>query len=123
MGPKRCDCYKCLNILGTFDEVMSGVCEGHFKLLNDDDNYIGICNNCLKITIVGNRNDSKGNLIIKDKYIFSKGCRHCTNNEEDNINWMTIKPDSDPDYYVEIIENNRIRIKLITNINTHQDGK
>lgn len=112
MGPKRCDCYKCPNILETVDEVVSGVCEEHFELLNDDDNYIGICNNCLKITIVGTKEDSKGKFRIKDKYIFSKGCRHCTNNEESNISWMTIKLTSHSDYQVT----EKGKLELITDI-------
>lgn len=88
---KRCDCYQCSNTLRSYDEVISGICEPHFELAVKDENYIGVCWNCLRITLIGTRLDNKDRLVIKDKYIFSKGCRHCTGNEEDNISWMTIK--------------------------------
>jgi hypothetical protein len=45
---------------------------------------------------MGPREDfiGKEKVYIKDRYIFSKGCKHCTDNEDNNISWMTIKGDS-----------------------------
>lgn len=104
MQAQRCDCYGCLNNLTTFDEVMSGICDDHRRLILDDDNYAGVCWNCCRVTIVGPRRSHKGELIIKDKYIFSKGCRHCTGKEESNVDWITIKVDSSPTSLVQVIE-------------------
>lgn len=119
MEALRCDCYGCGNGLTTFDEVMYGICEEHRALMDDDDNYIGVCWNCLKATIIGPRRSNKGELIIKDKYIFSKTCRHCKEGSS-GLDWMTINKDSEPTSYVEVLETDesgkarKCRIKQIT---------
>lgn len=90
----RCCSYKCNNVLETMDEFQSGLCLIHLEAMKDDRYFVGICWNCLKPTLVESRYSHKKELIIKDKYIFAKGCRCCSDNEEKNVDWMTIQPDS-----------------------------
>jgi len=94
MEPVYCNCLRCENILSNYEEYKSGICDAHAELLSDDRYYVGVCWECSTITYVGPRYNMHHELIIKDKYIFSKGCRACTGNETDNINWMTINKDS-----------------------------
>jgi hypothetical protein len=61
----------------------------HITMLRDEAYLVGICWQCNEITLVEPKEQGK-NLFIKDKYLFSKGCRHCTGNEESNLDWMTI---------------------------------
>jgi len=95
MGPQRCNCYGCENLLTSYKELVSGICEPHAELIYEDrfkdKYYIGVCWECNNITYVGPRYDRKNNLIITDKYIFSKGCLACTGKEENNLQWMTFK--------------------------------
>lgn len=107
MQTQKCDCFGCDNELRTFDEVMSNICDSHRTLLEDDDNYAGVCWNCCRVTIVGPRRNAKGKMIIPDKYIFSKSCRHCSSDEHAGIDWMTIKADSVPTSYVRVVETER----------------
>lgn len=94
---RRCNVYGCSRLLTTIPEMIAGICNAHFEKLQLEDYFAGICWNCGRITAVGNREG-----IVKDKYIFSKGCRLCTGNEEMNISWMTIKGESSP--VTEVIE-------------------
>jgi hypothetical protein len=71
------------------------VCDYHYRFIKDDDFWVGVCWVCGTVTAVGPRED-----LIKDKYIFSKGCKRCTENEEMNISWMTIKEETPPVSYV-----------------------
>jgi len=89
---KICNSYGCRHELLTVREVKNRICEPHRRLLENDAIFAGVCWNCGTITIVESRqwDNKKEEYYIRDKYIFSKGCRCCTENEEDNINWMTI---------------------------------
>lgn len=91
-----CNCYGCSNELLTVNEVKNRMCEGHRRMALEEESYIGVCWYCGNPTAVGNRNwNSKDKeYTIKDKYIMSKGCKECTGNEENNINWMTIPGES-----------------------------
>jgi hypothetical protein len=81
---QKCSCYKCTNILTTFTQYTFGICEPHLKMLLNKNYYIGLCWNCGAITDVGDRQH-----IIKDKYIFAKGCKNCGHEEHSN-QWMTL---------------------------------
>ena len=109
-----CDCKGCENELITFEEVLSGICDGHMQLLKQDKYYAGICWNCSRITLIGNRfrtvrkpgtNKRFEEEFIKDKYIFSKGCVHCTGSEKSNVDWMTINSTSLPT--TEVLESKK----------------
>lgn len=91
LKPRTCTCYGCRRKSNTFWAAYLGVCEYHLKLLADDDYWVGVCWECGSITAVDPKED-----LIKDKYIFSKGCIRCTGNEEMNISWMTIKEETKP---------------------------
>lgn len=90
MGPVLCNCLGCENILNSYEEYRSGICDAHAEILSDDRYYVGVCWECNTVAYVGPRYNRHRELIIKDKYIFSTGCRACTGNEKKNINWMTI---------------------------------
>ena len=85
---QRCSCYKCNNMLTNFRQLIFGVCEPHLNMLLDTHYYIGLCWKCGNISYVGNKDN-----VIKDKYIFSKGCKLCST-EEDSLQWMTLSTNS-----------------------------
>jgi len=79
------------------------------QLLEDDDYFAGICWECCTVTFIGNRYRAvkrEGTykrfkeLVIKDKYIFSKGCEKCTGNVNSNVDWMTINSTSLPTTWI-----------------------
>jgi len=88
----QCNCFGCENELLTVNEVKGRMCEGHRRMALLEESYIGVCWNCGNPTAIGNRqwNQKDKEYTIKDKYIMSKGCKECTGDENDNINWMTI---------------------------------
>jgi hypothetical protein len=90
LGPLYCNAYKCSLTLETFDEIQLGVCDKHRELMLRRDTFIGVCWNCCKVSMVGDRQN-----VIKDKYIFSKGCKSC-GKEGESLNFMTIKSDTPP---------------------------
>jgi len=71
------------------------ICSDHLEMAESDDNFIGVCWCCGNITLVESRHwDPRfREYNIPSKYIYSKGCRECTGNKEDNIRWMTILPE------------------------------
>lgn len=87
--PWLCNSYKCWNTCDTIEEMVIGLCSYHINCLREETHFAGVCWNCGNITIVEPKEQEK-DLIIKDKFIFSKGCRRCTGNEENNLEWMTI---------------------------------
>jgi hypothetical protein len=91
-----CNCYGCENELLTLKEVKDGICKQHMDRVSDEENFVGICWECMNITIVDSRiwDDRHKMHIIPSKYIFSKGCKRCTGDEETNIDWMTILGES-----------------------------
>lgn len=82
-----CSHYRCGVLLRGIEEMRFGVCEPHLKLMESKRNFIAICWNCGSITLIGDRQE-----VIRDRYIFAKGCKLC-GNEEDSIQWMTIRPE------------------------------
>lgn len=87
--PMFCNSYGCQNHLDTIQEMVMGICSAHINLLRKEENFAGICWQCGSITLIESKTQGK-DLFIKDKYIFSKGCRRCTGDERQNIEWMTI---------------------------------
>lgn len=88
-----CNCYGCENELLTVREVKTRICEAHRRTLaENEDMFAGVCWQCGTITLVESRqwDPKEKQFYIKARYIMSKGCKNCTGNEEDNINWMTI---------------------------------
>ena len=92
----RCNCYGCNNELLTLEEVKNKICQGHMEMARSDENFVGICWECGRITLVESRqwNEKTGEYRIPDKYIFSKGCQFCTGSDQANIDWMTIPGES-----------------------------
>lgn len=92
----QCNIYGCANELLTVSEVKGRMCEGHRHLALEEKSYVGVCWYCSYPTALGDRewDEQKGEYLIKDKYIMSKGCEECTGNKEDNISWMTIPSES-----------------------------
>lgn len=76
-------------MLATIEEFVFGLCSEHINLIRDNEHFAGVCWQCGTITLVEPKEQGK-DLFIKDKYIFSKGCRHCTGDEESNLDWITI---------------------------------
>ena len=94
---RTCNCYNCEQELLTLEEIRNRICKYHFKIAQDDDYFVGVCWECGNITITESRQwDRKTReYTIPSKYIFSKGCKACTGNNDDNINWMTIPKESE----------------------------
>lgn len=85
-----CTCNGCHNVLKTFQEVALGICEDHRNLLTSKGHYGGVCWNCGIITgvyEVPRRLDR----ILTEKYLFSKGCSKCSNEQDADVSWITIK--------------------------------
>jgi hypothetical protein len=87
-----CSSKFCKNPTLSVKTLWYGLCDKHIKLLNEDNVYIGICWDCNSITMVG-----KKTIEIPDKYLFSKGCEFCKNEDllssfdDRGIKWMTVK--------------------------------
>jgi len=84
-----CNSFGCPNALESIEEMVIGLCSIHLKMLRSEDCFAGICWECGNITLIESKEQGK-DLFISNKYIFSKGCRHCTDNEENGLSWMTI---------------------------------
>jgi hypothetical protein len=63
------------------------LCEEHQKELQSDKHLVGVCWNCNRITVI-DEIPHKLKKVWKDKYLFTKGCTHCTLDGEDNA-WLT----------------------------------
>jgi hypothetical protein len=111
--PRYCSCYKCNNYIGEGWSALFGVCPAHLMLLLDTHYYIGICWNCGSISYIGDRV-----YVIRDKYIFSRGCKVC-GNEDLSIQWMTLNEQSSRQLSRYAVDHNGVIVvsPIITNTN------
>ena len=111
MGRLRqyCTVYGCRRKLISLWGSILGICDHHYNFIDNDDFWVGICWNCCTVTAMGPRETfyKKERSFIKDKYIFSKGCKECTDDEKMNISWMTINEGSESTTNVIYDENKK----------------
>lgn len=86
---RKCSLDYCTNQLSSLSSIAMGMCEQHQKELESDKYLVGVCWNCNRITVI-DEIPRKLKDVYKEKYIFTKGCTHCTIDGEDNA-WLTLK--------------------------------
>jgi len=108
MRLKHCNSYGCTQKLQTVEEVKNRICETHRDALQYEDSYVGICWHCGAITLVEDRQwcRKQKKYYIEAKTVFSKGCKLCTGDEENNIKWMNIPPEIGTHAITEITNQN-----------------
>lgn len=84
---RRCSLDYCKVPLSTLTEISTGLCDPHQKELESNKHYVGVCWVCNRITLI-DEIPHKLKRVFKDKYLFTKGCTHCTPDGEDNA-WIT----------------------------------
>lgn len=84
---RKCSLDYCQNSLSTLSSIATGICEEHQKELESDKHIVGVCWSCNRITVI-DEIPHKLKRVWKDKYLFTKGCTHCTIDGEDNA-WLT----------------------------------
>lgn len=82
----KCSCVNCEVTLQSKDEIVMGLCADHRNLLERNDHYVGICNECSCITGVGRKPRYARDM---EKYLLSKDCPKC-NAGSNGINWCTV---------------------------------
>jgi len=86
---RKCSLDYCTNSLSSLSSLASGICDQHQKELESDKHLVGVCWNCNRITVI-DEIPHKLKRVWQDKYLFTKGCSHCTLDGEDNA-WITFK--------------------------------
>ena len=121
---RKCNCYHCENDLLTLDEVKNQICNGHLDNVSKEDYFVGICWYCGNITTVESRRwDPRHKcFVIPSKYIFSKGCKSCTQDEENNIKWMTILPEGVLDAITGIQNRKELSDVAVVEITNQHNG-
>lgn len=84
---RRCTLDYCKVPLSTLTEIRTGLCDLHQKELESNKHYVGVCWVCNRITLI-DEIPHKLKRVFKDKYLFTKGCTHCTLGGDDNA-WLT----------------------------------
>lgn len=87
MKELKCEYGDCDSALSTVSEIATGVCERHRDLLARRHHYAVVCWNCCSIVLIDEAPVQGGVKLIQDKYIFTKGCRKCTN-AKDEEKWI-----------------------------------
>ena len=90
-----CSYTMCNQPLKSGSEILTGLCDRHHEEALNEDNFVGICWQCGRITLNQSRRFTK-DFKIKDKYIFAEGCEACTGDAHKGIMWMTIRVESEP---------------------------
>lgn len=90
-----CSYTMCNQPLKSGSEILTGLCDRHHEEALNEDNFVGICWQCGRITLIQSRKFTK-DFKIKDKYIFAEGCEACTGDAHKGIMWITIRSDSQP---------------------------
>ena len=85
---RKCCLDYCTNSLSSLSSIAMGICEEHQKELESDKHLVGVCWSCNRITVI-DEIPHKLKRVWKDKYLFTKGCTHCTLDGEDNA-WLTL---------------------------------
>lgn len=87
METLKCEYPQCDATLTILDEIVTGLCGRHHKVLSDDHNYCVICWHCGCIVKIEPSRTRQGFRTVKDKYIFATACPSC-DEEADGYKWM-----------------------------------
>lgn len=85
----RCSLSYCDKRLNTAKEVATGLCGRHLDELANPRNYVGVCWNCSRITLIDEPHRRLKPVWGKVKYLFTKACAECTGERKDDIAWIT----------------------------------
>jgi hypothetical protein len=85
-----CEVPGCSELLNALSEIATGLCIRHQIDLDRRFKFAGVCWNCGKITVIDDKPRLKGEILLTEKFIFSKDCSKCSEKSV-GINWMTIK--------------------------------
>jgi hypothetical protein len=101
------------------DEIATGLCDRHLKMISRTDHYIGVCWNCGAITRI-EEIPRRLKRIFKDKYLFTKKCKKCSGKPSDNIQWVTFATFV-PDHILEISPKGEIVEKPMLPVDKSKD--
>ena len=88
MKVKTCLLDYCDNTLDSLGAVATGLCDRHIQMLESNKSYVGICWKCHRLEIISEiPRHLKG--AFTEKYLFTYGCSHCTENLPD-YQWLTM---------------------------------
>lgn len=85
-----CEVQGCSETLNALSEIATGLCARHQNDLDRRFKFAGVCWNCGKITVIDDKPRLKGEILLTEKFIFSKDCSKCSESSQ-GINWMTIR--------------------------------
>jgi len=78
MKELKCEVSECQITLNSLPEVGIGLCDHHHSALTDRGNYAIICDTCSCIHAIEPSPLQYGELVFKDKYVFTKSCPQCS---------------------------------------------
>ena len=87
MEQLKCEYPQCNSTLTILDEIVTGLCGRHHKVLSSDHHYCVICWQCGCIIKMEPNATRKGISVVSEKYIFASACPSCDKNA-DGYSWM-----------------------------------
>lgn len=87
METLKCEYPQCDTTLTILDEIVTGLCGRHQKVLSNDHHYCVICWQCGCIIKIESNRTRQGESTVKDKYIFASACPSC-DEKADGYTWM-----------------------------------
>jgi len=85
----KCCIGECDSEIKSFEEVATGICSFHRNFITRFGYFLGICWECNRITGVYEVNHRLIG-ILTERYLFSKGCSHCSNEPSAETSWITV---------------------------------
>lgn len=87
MDTLKCEYPQCTETLTILDEIVTGLCGRHHKILSNDHHYCVICWQCGSIVSMDTSRTRQGFKTVTEKYIFASTCPGC-DQKADGYKWM-----------------------------------